>query len=323
MKKKGWLLFFYSVSSRPVANRMKIWRRLTQAGALLFRGAVYILPYSDEHYEFYQWLTREVSGMGGEAAFVHVEKIEGIEDREIIELFNRQRERDYQRIEKGIEEAERRLQSIKKGSYGPMTERLYDQLNKIEKEFEAIVRTDFFSSKASGIIRNSIEKLKAELERLQEARGIARPLSFSYKDIKEYRGKIWVTRSGPFVDRMASAWLIKRFIDPAAEFRFIKKDKVISGDKDLIAFDVPGGEFSHLGEFCTFEVLMRSFRLTDRRLKKIAAIVHEIDMKDEKFRMPESEGIELILTGIKKTSKTDEEALKRGMEVFEMLYQSV
>jgi len=112
----GWLLFFYSVPSKPVSNRMKIWRRLTQAGALPFKGAAYILPHSEEHYEFCQWLVSEAVGMGGEAAFVHVEKIETMHDMELIDLFNRQRERDYQDIEKGFEGLERKIQSIKKGS---------------------------------------------------------------------------------------------------------------------------------------------------------------------------------------------------------------
>lgn len=322
-RNKGWLLFFYSIPSRPVANRMKIWRRLTQAGALLFRGAVYVLPYSDEHYEFYQWLTEEVNEMGGEAAFVHVEEIEGIEDKEIVELFSRQRERDYLKIEKGLEEIERRLQGIKKGSYSSISKKLYDQLNKIEKEFEVIVKIDFFSSKTSGMLRSSIKDLKVELERLEKNQGISRPLSLPYRDIKDYHGKTWITRSRPFVDRMASAWLIKRFIDPEASFKFIKQDKMISDGKDVIGFDIRGGEFSHLGEMCTFEVLLKSFRLSDKRLKRIAAIVHEIDMGDVKIKIQESKGIELLLRGIKKISKTDEEALKKGMEIFEMLYQSM
>lgn len=322
-KNKGWLLFFYSVPSRPVANRMKIWRRLTQAGALLFRGAVYILPYNDEHYEFYQWLTEEVNGMGGEAAFVQVERVEGIEDKEIIELFNRQKEKDYLRIEKGIEEIDRRLQNIKKGGQTFVSKKLLDQFDKIEKDFETTLKTDFFSSKASAVIKKSITKIKEELERLENIQSVSKPISLPHRDTKDYRGKIWVTRSRPFVDRMASAWLIKRFIDPEATFKFIKQDKMVSRERDFIGFDISGGEFSHLGDMCTFEILMKSFKLSDKRLKKIASIVHEIDIKDEKAKVPESKGIELLLTAIRKTSKSDEEALNRGMEIFEMLYQSI
>ncbi len=322
-RNKGWLLFFYSVPSRPVASRMKIWRRLIQAGALLFRGAVYILPYSDEHYEFYQWLTEEVNEMGGEAAFVYVERIEGVEDREIVELFNRQRERDYLKIEKGLEEIERRLQSIKKGSQTSINKKLQGNLNKIEKEFEGIVKTDFFSSKPSASLRGAIAELKAELERLEKSRSISKPLPLPFRDIKDYQGKTWVTRSRPFVDRMASAWLIKRFIDPGATFKFIQQDRRPSKGTDVIGFDISGGDFSHLGDMCTFEVLIKSFNLSDRRLKRIAAIVHEIDIGDEKVKTPESKGIELLLRSIRKTSRTDEEAITRGMEVFEMLYQAI
>lgn len=318
----GWLLFFYSVPSRPVSNRMKIWRRLIQAGALPFKGAAYMLPHSEEHYEFCQWLVSEAVGMGGEAAFVHVEKIETMQDREIIDLFNRQRERDYQDIEKGLEGLERKIQSIKKGSSIHGSKKLSEQLYKLLKEFEAIRRIDFFSSKAGAVLKKRLETLQAELRGIDRVYGGIRIPAIVSKHIKDYQGKTWVTRKRPFVDRMASAWLIKRFIDKKAAFRFADEKEIERSGKKMVAFDVMGGEFTHIGDMCTFEVFIKSFNLTDRRIKKIAAIVHEIDMKDDKFKTPEAKGIEEILTGIRKTSKSDSDALERGMGIFEMLYES-
>ncbi len=318
----GWLLFFYSVPSKPVSNRMKIWRRLTQAGALPFKGAAYILPHSEEHYEFCQWLVSEAVGMGGEAAFVHVEKIETMHDREIIDLFNRQRERDYQDIEKRFEGLERKIQSIKKGSSIHSNKKLSEQLYKLSKEFEAIRRIDFFSSKAGAVLKKRMETLQAELKGIDRVYAGIRIPAIVPKRTKDYQGKTWVTRKRPYVDRMASAWLIRKFIDPAASFEFIDEKETAHLAKNMVAFDVMGGEFTHIGDMCTFEVFIKSFNLVDRRIKEIAAIVHELDIKDDKFKTPEAKGIEEILAGIRKTSKSDSDALERGIGIFEMLYES-
>lgn len=321
-ERQGWLLFFYSVPSRPVSNRMKIWRRLTQAGALPFKGAAYILPHREEHYEFCQWLVLEAERMGGEAAFVHVEKIETMHDREIIDLFNSQRERDYQDIGGMLEGLERKIQSIKKGSNIHGGKKISEQLYKLLKKFEATRTIDFFSSKAGTAIKKRIEALQDELKGIDRVYAGIRSPAIVPKRIEDYQGKTWVTRKRPFVDRMASAWLIRKFIDPVASFEFIDEKEVTHLDKDAVAFDVMGGEFTHIGDMCTFEVLIKSFNLTDRRIKKIATIVHEIDIKDDKFRTPEAKGIEEILAGIRKTSKSDKDALERGMAIFEMLYES-
>lgn len=321
-KKIDWLLFFYSVPSRPVNNRMKIWRRLAQAGALPFKGAAYILPYSEEHYEFYQWLVSETVGMGGEAAFVHVGKIETMNNEDIIALFNAQRERDYQGIGNTIRELERMIQSIKKGSSVHNNKKLLEQLDKLLKQFEAVRRIDFFSSKTGAVIKKHVEMLQAEVKGIDRVYTSIRASAIVPKRVSDYQGKMWVTRKRPFVDRMASAWLIRKFIDPAASFEFINEKDIEHLNKDMIAFDIMGGEFTHTGDMCTFEVLARSFNIKDRQVKKIARIVHEIDVKDGKYKNPEARGIEEILTGIRRSVKDDKEALERGMGIFEMLYES-
>lgn len=293
-----------------------------QAGASPFKGAGYILPYSEEHYEFCQWLVSEVVGMGGEAAFVNVKKIETMYDREIIDLFNKQREHDYKDIEKGLEGLERKIQSIKKGSRIQGNKKIIEQFYKLLKKFESINKKDFFSSKKGTILKKRLETLQAELKDIDRTYSGVREPEVITKHIKNYQGKTWVTRRMPFVDRMASAWLIKRFIDPEASFMFIDEKEVAHLTKNMVAFDIMGGEFTHIGDMCTFEVLMKSFNITDRRIKKIAAIVHAIDMKDEKFKPQEAKGIEEILIGIRKSSKTDLEALEKGIGLFDMLYEA-
>ncbi len=317
----AWLIFFYSVPSKPVNARMKIWRRLAKSGAIPIKGAVYVLPFNEENHELYQWLTSEVASLKGEGAFVMVDKIETMNDKEIIDLFNKQRERDYNLIEKNMEELERKTSSVRKGTETQDHKKLLDQLNKNVREFEEIRKIDFFASKAGTELRKKIGMLQKEIDGLSKS-GERQIHEVIPRNIEDYQGKIWVTRKRPFVDRMASAWLIKMFIDKKAVFRFADEYDIGKSDSDFVPFDVSGGTFTHIGDMCTFEVLIKSFGLKDKPLKKIAEIVHELDMKDEKYKNPEVKGIEDILTGIRKTVKDDVEILEKGMTVFEMLYAS-
>ena len=126
----------------------------------------------------------------------------------------------------------------------------------------------------------------------------------------------------PFVDRMASAWLIKKFIDSYAKFQFIDERETAKVEAETVTFDIKEGEFTHIGDMCTFEVIVKSFGVKDRIVRKIAELVHELDMKDDKFHSNEAAGIEDVLTGIRKTGKGDTDILERGIAVFEMLYAS-
>lgn len=318
-----WLLFFYSVPSKPVKNRMKIWRRLQKAGALPFKGAVYILPHREEYYELCQWLVSEAEALGGEAAFVCVKKIETMPNREILALFNKLRERDYQTIEKRLDDLEVKIENLKKGGKGYNKKKIAESLYRLSKDFENLRKIDFFGSERGTHLAERLQKIKKDLEKIEDLYETPQPTLIKPQDIKNYQGKIWVTRKKPFVDRMASAWLIKRFIDPEATFEFIDEQALPKRNKDKITFDLVGGDFTHIGDLCTFEVLTKAFNLKDKKLKKMAALVHELDIKDEKYRTDEAKGLEKILLGIVRTSKDDLEALERGMEIFELLYQSI
>jgi len=140
------------------------------------------------------------------------------------------------------------------------------------------------------------------------------------RQIKEYQGRTWTTRKRPFIDRMASAWLIRKFIDRKASFTFMDESKLKSSGEGTVSFDVSGGDFTHWGDLCTFEVLVKSFGLKDIIVKKIAEIVHELDIKDDRYRTADAKGLESVLAGIRKTAKDDADALEKGMAVFEMIY---
>ncbi len=316
-----WLLIFYSVPSNPVSNRMKIWRKLAKTGAVQLKGAVYILPASEEHEEFLQWLIGEVKSMGGDGAFVKTAEIKTMADNDIIRLFATQADEEYSRLEKALEVIERKVQSIRKGSRSDEGKRLADQAAKIAKEAEEIGKRDWFNSPVGQSIKKQLQALEIGLREAGK-KSPDEVFTIEPRHMRDYQGKTWATRKKPFVDRMASAWLIRRFIDPKSSFRFIDEREIGSLDASTVAFDVRGAQFTHIGDLCTFEVLIKSFGIKDKAIKKIAEIVHDLDVKDEKYAKPEANGIEDILSGIRKSSKDDTAMLEQGMRVFEMLYSS-
>ena len=318
----SWLIFFYTLPSKPVRNRMTVWRKLLKAGALPFKGSVYILPYTEEHHEFLTWLVSEVVSLNGKGSFVRVDKIETVDNQQIISLFNQERESDYHHILKEFDEIERKITSTRIGGASQDKKNITNQIRKCQRDFEDIRRIDFFISKRGLEVGKRLERIVETLNGLSGNETKKHAGAIAAACIEDYQDKIWATRQKPFVDRFASAWLIKKFIDKNATFIFIDEKEFNTMDKDVISFDIRGGRFTHAGDLCTFEVLMKSFALKDKTLRKIAEIVHELDLKDDKFRAPEAKGIEEILSGMRKTVKDDHEALEKGMFIFEMLHIS-
>ncbi|MCG6551990.1 MAG: chromate resistance protein [Candidatus Magnetominusculus sp. LBB02] len=313
--KHRWLLFFYSIAAKPVSGRVKVWRRLVQAGAVQLKDAVYVLPYTDAHFEFFQWLSSEVVSLGGEAMFIKAEKIEMLDDAAIINLFNRHRKKDYAALERQLNDIESRIMPPLKDSN---IKKLADSFHKCVKELGEIRKIDFFSDEGKRLSAK-IDDLGGKLKGITSLSAQSQP-AIEQKRREDYQGKTWVTRQRPFVDRMASSWLIKRFIDKAAAFILIAEGDILPSD--AAAFDIVGGEFSHVGTLCTFEVMVKAFSIKDRAVKKIAEIVHEIDIRGDEYRNPESPGVEEILTGIQMTAETGTEALEKGAAIFELLYLS-
>ena len=322
-KNYRWVLFFYSVSSKPVSNRMSVWRKLMKVGAVPLKGSVYILPYTAEHEELLHWLVAEIKEMKGDAAMVSIERVDTIKDSEIIDLFNQARRSDYQTIGQELEEVVRKLNNIKKGGQDPNKKGLSGQLDKISKAFAEVQKIDFFSAADGVSLRTSIDLVQQELNQLMGTKKKSeQPAVFSQKLAADYQGRVWATRKRPFVDRMACAWLIKNFIDKNAVFEFIDEDKVGTLPTTTIVFDMYGGEFTHAGDLCTFEVLIRAFGLKDKALKQLSETIHDLDIKDGKYQSQEAIGVEHILAGIRKSASEDSAALALGMQVFEMLYIS-
>ncbi len=319
--KQEWLLIFYSVPSHPVSSRMKIWRKLVRSGAVQLKGAVYIIPASEEHQELFQWLVGEVRSLGGDGAFVRSSSIETMSDTEVRELFIRQIGEEYRGLDKAVAALEQKVQSIRKGTKLQDRPLLIGQLAKAVKDFEDIRKRDFFSSTAGDAFNKRLQQLQSGLKGLDKAVP-GEEATISPKRAEKYQKRTWITRKKPFVDRMASAWLIKRFIDPKATFKFIEERELNASDPAATTFDLRNGEFTHRGDLCTFEVLVKTFGIRDKAVKQIAEIVHDLDVKDEMYNLAGTAGVEEILNGIRKTGKNDNDTLERGMAVFEMLYQS-
>lgn len=318
-----WLLFFYTVPAKPGNLRMKVWRRLLKMGAASLKGSVYILPNTEDHLEALHWLTGEVASLGGEAGFVKAGGIETMADDEIMALFQAQRENDYAPIAAALEALEVQLSSLEQQSDLKGLARVKGNFQKLLKDHRGIQAIDFFpSSKGSGL-QERLERFEERFSKLTAQPQAERPKPAGPRNKEDYQGRVWITRRHPFVDRMASAWLIRRFIDPTARFEFLERDQIPDQVSHAVSFDVPAGEFSHEQDRCTFEVLLEAFTLRDKTLRKIAEVVHELDLKDDKFHHPQASGVESILLGIRKTATDDREALEEGIKVFERLYAAL
>jgi hypothetical protein len=318
-----WLLFFYTVPAKPGNLRMKVWRRLLKMGAVSLKGSVYILPISEDHTEALHWLSGEVSSLGGEAAFAKVERIETMGDEEIVSLFQVQRENDYVPIATALEALEVQLSSLEQQQDPRGLERVKGTLQKMLKDYRVVQGIDFFHCPQGADLQERLEQFEKRFMKLTVQPQAARPKLAGPWSKEDYQGKIWVTRRNPFVDRMASAWLIRGFIDPQARFEFLEKDQTAPGFPDAVSFDLPAGDFSHAQDRCTFEVLLEAFTLRGNALRKIAEVVHELDLKDGKFSHPQASGVETILLGIRKTAKDDRAALEEGIKTFERLHAAL
>ncbi len=323
-KQANWLLFFYTVPAKPTGSRTKIWRRLTKIGAVKLKSAVYLLPDTEEHTETLTWLVAEISSLGGEGAFAKSRTIEPFSEIELIDLFNRQCDQRFSHLSEKLDRLERKISGYT-GKIGP--KRLADQLNKLEREFSNLKKTDFFASKVGIELEKRIKQVKDAIDHLTVADKKQIPAADSRQSIPllkkdNYQRKIWVTRKNPFVDRMACGWLIKSFIDSEAGFAFIDDNYPLPVTAHQITYDITRGDFTHVNDLCTFEVMLIAFGLQNPELTRMARIVHAIDLHDESRSYPEAEGLERILTGIQKTATDSNRALAQGMDVFAALYAS-
>ncbi len=310
-----WLLLIHQLPSKPAYFRVKIWRRLQRIGAVAVKSTVYALPANAETQEDFGWLLKEILEGGGEAMVCEARLIDGLSDAQAHALFDAARDDDYEAIANEV-----RLLSVEAEAAASAEERaeVRSQTVRLRKRLADIATIDFFG--ATG--RLSAESLITELEhRLAEDADMieehARVPSLEPDDLK---GRIWVTRKGVHVDRIACSWLIRRFVDPNAIIRFVPGKGYVPNPGE-IRFDMFEGEITHEGDHCSFEVLLTRAGLDDRALQAIAEIIHDIDLKDAKFGREEAAGIASLIAGICAANPQDEQRLVEGGPIFDNLYQ--
>jgi hypothetical protein len=308
----AWLVLIVRLPPRPSSGRVRAWRKLRALGAVALKSSVYLLPASPEHYEQLQWLAQEAQRTGGDATLLQVERVENLPATELVRLFRAAREPEYRAI---ADRYRRLLPALESRTRRPAAvARVADEAARLARELQRIVAIDFFGAPG-----------RAEAERLRDA--VARRLAGGAPaspapatPLGDVRGRRWATRPRPHIDRIASAWLIRRFVDPTAEFVFAPPEAFPPG---AIPFDVVGAELGHHGDDCTFETLLRRTGLADARLAALAEIVHDVDLRDGRFARVEAPGIDLALRGLLAALDDDQAVLAHGLTLFDGLYRSV
>jgi hypothetical protein len=295
-----WYLLIHQLPPEPLYLRAKIRQRLARVGAVALKNAVYVLPRREECLEDFQWIVEEAVAGGGEAYVCEAEFLEGKTEQALADQFRAERDTDYAALVDEI----RDWKNEKDRELPPRAARA-------RKRLEEIRKIDFFDAPR----RREAEKRVADLDAASR-----RPPRRNGPKRSSLLGRIWVTRPGIHIDRIASAWLIRRFLDPRARFRFV--DPKEPPRKGETRFDMVGGDFSHEGDRCTFETLVASSGLTDRALTAVGEIVHDIDLKDDKFGRLEAPGIERLIIGLALANPEDDARLERGLILFDELYQS-
>lgn len=305
MVDNGWFLLVHQIPPKPAYFRAKVARRLAQVGAVPIKNSVYVLPANDETLEDFQWIRQEVVREGGLAWLFRAEAVAGTSAKALEDLFNSARAPEYETL---IQEARALLDQ-------PAAEKedkvLFEKLSRRQDELAQI---DFFHAPQRGELDPLMSALQERLHHKPDARA---------EVTVETLGSTWVTRKGVKEDRIGSAWLIRRFIDPNAAFRYVRPDDSAHAAGE-IRFDMFEGEFTHRGDLCTFEVLVADHGLaSDPGLTAIAEIVHDIDLKDNRYQRAETAGVARAIEGLCLSTADDSLRVERGAFIFEGIYRAL
>jgi hypothetical protein len=296
----SWLLLLFSLPTNRNTERVAVWRRLKKMGAVQIKTSTYLLPDEAAQYEQFQWLAQQIRDYGGDSTLVRAQEIEGLTKEKVIAIFNDARAKDYAELRKSLQGFIGRRQKLD-------AETAAAELQRFMRQFREIRDVDFFDSPRGHDV--------AMLLRRAEGRSGGRQLAML--DVKQYQGKTWLTRPRPEIDRVGSAWLISKFIDRKPKFVFAPSAEAVPG---AIPFDMLDAEFSHHGNYCTFETLTKRFGIADKSVAKIGEMIHDADLDDARFQRVEAVGIDRVLKGWGKEGLVDKEILRRGFQCFDALY---
>jgi hypothetical protein len=296
-----WLLLTFSLPAKRASQRVEVWRKLQRYGAVPLGNSGYLLPNSPANQERFEWLATAIRKYAGEASVVKVQSIDNLSSPQLVGRFAEARAREYQVLIRDLQ---------KLCSVAPQ-KRASGRISRLRARFREIVEIDFFDSP----LQKRVEELLARADTSPSTVAKAPKVH-----LREYTGRVWVTRPRPGIDRSASAWLIRRFIDRKARFAFAAEEDV---PQVAVPFDMFHGGFGHRGEDCTFETLQKAFRIRERKVGVIAQMIHDADLLDEKFGRKEGFGVDAVLDGWAKQGIPDRELLERGIQLIDALSHSV
>jgi hypothetical protein len=302
-KNAAWLLLVFTLPTAKASERVGVWRKLKSFGAAALPASGYVLPNNSTNQERFEWLATSIRGSKGRAAVAQVCSFDELRNEEIERMFNDARTREYQVLEK----------ELKKFAKPPNRDRSEAGILRLKRRLQQIVEIDFFGAPMRGRIEEALRQFESDEDNDKAVEGKKSP--------KDYVGRTWITRPQPGIDRVASAWLILRYIDPKAKFAFAQDPR---RHPKAIPFDMfNAGGFGHAGNDCTFETLRKSFAIKDSRVRLVAQAIHDADFADERFGRNEALGIDRILEGWNKQGMSNEEVLRRGVEMIEGLYNGI
>jgi Uncharacterized conserved protein len=309
MSEPRWLVLAHQLPARPSNARVKTWRRLQQVGAVHARNSVYVLPNTEQNREAFEWIRKEIIALNGEATVFAADALNDA-DAELIAAFRRAREADYRALKRDADALARTMRPSRGASasrpYAKTARALRDRLTTLQ-------RIDFFGAAGGPLVVETLDAIDAVASGRPAAPAGARPRVAA----ANFQNRRWVTRPRPGVDRMASAWLIRRFIDAKAEFAFAKQPP-----DGAVAFDMYVGTFTHDGPLCTFENIVRQFGIRDTAVNRIAQIVHYLDIKDTGLPPPEAAAIDRMIEGLQDVHTDDHALLEQGIAMFEAFARS-
>lgn len=312
-----WLVLIHQLPATPSNLRVKVWRRLQALGAVSLKNSVYVLPNTDAAREDLEWVLREIRTEGGEASLCEARLVDGLDDHTLRTLFTEAREADYRAL---ATEVRRLAHDTLAGGVRRLSDEARTKglaaLARLRQRFDAIVAIDFFGAPGREAVHGLVVGLERKLSPASPPTTRSAVATFALADVQE---RTWVTRTGVHIDRIGSAWLIRRFIDPRARFKFVAARGYVPTPREL-RFDMFDAEFTHDGDLCTFEVLARAFAVSDPALHAVAEIVHDIDLKEARFGHEETAGIEHLVAGLAWAHADDDARLEHGGVLFDALY---
>ena len=317
-----WILLVHQLPPRPTNLRVRIWRKLQKLGAVAIKNSVYVLPANEKTNEDFQWLRQEIESAGGEAAVFRADSVAGTTDKEIIAAFRQARDEEFAEIRAGLDRLAGSMREQTRGrhlSAGRLAAH-EAELDRLHAELERVVANDFFEARGRNAALNSYQRYQlviraAQAPAKQESKTSRKTDALPVGD---YQGRRWMTRRNIHIDRLASAWLIKQFIGKHPRFYFVAEGETVP---NAIPFDMFGAEFTHHGEDCTFETMVKRFGLSAvKGLCELGEIVHDVDLKDDKFQRLEAAGLNAIINGLSETFPDDRKRLHQATVIFDSLF---